>query len=255
MSATLTRRNFLAFDFGDRRRPGDHWIRVHRVAMACRFEVMLSSDDAGDVGGARAALDEADAIESLLTVFRDTSAVSDLNRRAAAETVTVDDTVFGLLARSAEIHAATGGAFDVTSTPLSRCWGFLQREGQLPSDSALAQARAAVGMQHVRLDAATRRVRFARRGVEVNFGAIGKGFALDRMRSVMRERGEQLLAIYHSHPRASTPEPSPTDVRLAYYPTAKYLIIGLGGLEAVVKAFSISEREHRWQQVEYEIAD
>jgi len=71
----------------------------------------------------------------------------------------------------------------------------------------------------------------------------------------MRERGEDLLAIYHSHPRASDPNPSETDVRLAYYPTAKYLIIGLGGIEAVVKAFSISEREHRWQQVEYEIAD
>lgn len=71
----------------------------------------------------------------------------------------------------------------------------------------------------------------------------------------MRERGEDLLAIYHSHPRASDPSPSDTDVRLAYYPSAKYLIIGLGGLEAVVKAFSISEREHRWQQVEYEIAD
>jgi len=71
----------------------------------------------------------------------------------------------------------------------------------------------------------------------------------------MRERGEDLLAIYHSHPRASDPCPSETDVRLAYYPSAKYLIIGLGGFEAVVKAFSISEREHRWQQVEYEIAD
>jgi len=71
----------------------------------------------------------------------------------------------------------------------------------------------------------------------------------------MRERGEDLVAIYHSHPRASDPSPSETDVRLAYYPTAKYLIIGLGGLEPVIKAFSISEREHRWQQVEYEIAD
>ena len=71
----------------------------------------------------------------------------------------------------------------------------------------------------------------------------------------MRERSEDLLAIYHSHPRASDPSPSETDVRLAYYPTAKYLIIGLGGLEPVIKAFSISEREHRWQQVEYEIAD
>ena len=71
----------------------------------------------------------------------------------------------------------------------------------------------------------------------------------------MRERGEDLLAIYHSHPRASDPSPSETDVRLAYYPTAKYLIIGLAGIGAVIKAFSISEREHRWQQVEYEIAD
>ena len=71
----------------------------------------------------------------------------------------------------------------------------------------------------------------------------------------MRDRGEGLLAIYHSHPRAANPSPSETDVRLAYYPTAKYLIIGLGGEAAVIKAFSISEREHQWQQVEYEITD
>ena len=71
----------------------------------------------------------------------------------------------------------------------------------------------------------------------------------------MREHGEELLAIYHSHPRAADPSPSETDVRQAYYPSATYLIIGLGGDGPVVKAFSISEREHRWQLVEYEIAD
>ena len=71
----------------------------------------------------------------------------------------------------------------------------------------------------------------------------------------MRERGEALLAIYHSHPRASDPSPSETDVRLAYYPSASYLIIGLGGPEPIVKAFEISEREQRWKQVEYVIAD
>jgi len=69
----------------------------------------------------------------------------------------------------------------------------------------------------------------------------------------MRDRGEELLAIYHSHPRAADPSPSATDVRLAYYPSATYLIVGLGGTEAAVKAFSISEREQRWEQVEYEI--
>ena len=84
MAGTLTRRNFLSFDFGDRPRDPDHWVRIHRVAMACRFEVMLSSDDARDMAAARAALDEADDLEALLTVFRDGSAVSDLNRARRA---------------------------------------------------------------------------------------------------------------------------------------------------------------------------
>jgi proteasome lid subunit RPN8/RPN11 len=69
----------------------------------------------------------------------------------------------------------------------------------------------------------------------------------------MRERGEQLLAIYHSHPRASNPEPSETDVRLAYYPSAVYFIVGLGGAEPYLRAFRISEREERWEPAEYQV--
>lgn len=72
---------------------------------------------------------------------------------------------------------------------------------------------------------------------------------------LMRERGEGLLAIYHSHPRASDPSPSETDIRLAYYPSATYIIVGLAGDQPVAKAFKISEREQRWQQVEYVIID
>jgi proteasome lid subunit RPN8/RPN11 len=71
----------------------------------------------------------------------------------------------------------------------------------------------------------------------------------------MRERGETLLAIYHSHPRSADPSPSETDVRLAFYPSATYLIIGLAGEQPVVKAFTISEQEQSWQQVEYAILD
>jgi proteasome lid subunit RPN8/RPN11 len=71
----------------------------------------------------------------------------------------------------------------------------------------------------------------------------------------MRERREELLAIYHSHPRSAEPAPSETDVRLAYYPQAIYFIIGLAGPTPVIRAFRISEREDRWEEVEYVIAD
>ena len=71
----------------------------------------------------------------------------------------------------------------------------------------------------------------------------------------MRQSGEELLAIYHSHPRSADPTPSETDVRLAYYPAAIYLIVGLGGAQPTMRAFRISEAERRWERVEYVIMD
>jgi proteasome lid subunit RPN8/RPN11 len=71
----------------------------------------------------------------------------------------------------------------------------------------------------------------------------------------MRERGEQLLAIYHSHPRAREPVPSEADVRLAYYPAAIYFIIGLSGETAALGAFKLSEREGHWERADYMIAE
>lgn len=71
----------------------------------------------------------------------------------------------------------------------------------------------------------------------------------------MRERNEQLIAIYHSHPRSTEPYPSATDVRLAYYPSAVYFIVGLGGEEPCLRAFRISEREGGWEPTEFKVID
>jgi thiamine biosynthesis lipoprotein len=175
----------------DARQPGagDDWIRVHRTAMACRFEVVLLSGDARHLAAARQALDEADRLEALLTVFRETSALVRVNRTAGTAAVQTADELFDLLTLSDNLHRATEGAFDITSTPLSRCWGFLKREGRLPPSEDVEAARARVGMQHVRLDAAGRTIRFARPGIELNLGSIGKGYALDRMGALLRAKG------------------------------------------------------------------
>lgn len=71
----------------------------------------------------------------------------------------------------------------------------------------------------------------------------------------MRDSGEELIGIFHSHPRSDEPVPSETDVRLAYYPQVVYFIIGLAGPQPVMRAFRISERDESWEGVEYAIAD
>jgi proteasome lid subunit RPN8/RPN11 len=72
---------------------------------------------------------------------------------------------------------------------------------------------------------------------------------------VMRARGEELIAIYHSHPRTSDPVPSESDVRLAYYPAAVHFIIGLAGDAPVLRAFRLFEEERCWEHVEYVVAE
>lgn len=166
-----------------------HWIRIHRAAMACRFEILLDGADEAHAAAAREALDEADRLEAELSVFRETSALSRVNRTAAETPAPVDADLFALLTRCRDLHARTAGAFDITSTPLSRCWGFLRREGRLPSAEAIAEARARVGMSDVLFDEASRTVRFPRAGMELNLGSIGKGYALDRMAALMQGRG------------------------------------------------------------------
>ena len=78
---------------------------------------------------------------------------------------------------------------------------------------------------------------------------------------VMRSRGEQLLGIYHSHPREQAPVPSESDVRLAYHPSAIYFIIGMdgGGVDenaaASLHAFRIFRSEKCWERVEYAVVE
>jgi proteasome lid subunit RPN8/RPN11 len=74
---------------------------------------------------------------------------------------------------------------------------------------------------------------------------------LFKVQKEMRERGEELLAIYHSHPCSANLTPSKTDVALAFYPNAVYLIIGFEGERNVLKAFRIFESEGRWEEIDY----
>lgn len=67
----------------------------------------------------------------------------------------------------------------------------------------------------------------------------------------MRAGGEELLGIYHSHPRSADPVPSATDVKLAFYPSAVYFIVGLGGAGPTLRAFRISEREGNWERADF----
>ncbi|MCX7414743.1 MAG: FAD:protein FMN transferase [Planctomycetia bacterium] len=174
-----------------------HTIVVGRDAMACRFEVVFNAGEVADAAELGVdALDLVDEIESRITVYRDTSELARLNATAAAGWQPVAADLFALLAHARELHDLTGGAFDCAAGALVRTWGFLQRQGRTPADEELAAARGRSGLAFVELDPAGSRIRFTRPGIEVNLGAIGKGWAIDRAIELLRDRGVASVLVH-----------------------------------------------------------
>ena len=171
-------------------RTAQHLLCLSRRAMACTFEVFINAGQyEHGTQAALAALDLVDRLEDQLSVYREHSEISRLNRDAALGPVEVEGRLFALLVRAVEIHRETGGAFDVTAGRLSSVWGFKRRDGKIPTAEELETARASIGSGHLELDETALRVRFGQPGLEIDLGSIGKGYALDRAAGWLEAEG------------------------------------------------------------------
>jgi len=166
-------------------------------AMATQWEILLPLGTPDATAAGRDAFELLDRIEARLTVYRDTSAVSKLNAAAAAGPIRIETDLFDLLAFCARTHAETHGAFDVAAGALVKAWGFFKGPRRVPTEDELATARQRSGMGHVHLDAERRTVRVDTPGVEFNLGAVGKGWALDRLVERLAGRWKIRAALLH----------------------------------------------------------
>jgi thiamine biosynthesis lipoprotein len=173
-------------------------VRVSRRAMATTFEVAIPYRAHPDpVAAAEDALDLIDDLEDQMTVFREHSEVSRLNATAAAGPVPVEERLFELFARCAAWTRETDGAFDIATGALTKAWGFNHRQGRVPTPAERAAAVARTGMRHVILNPDARTVKFRVPGLEINLGAVGKGYALDRAADLLLERWGVTAALLH----------------------------------------------------------
>lgn len=135
------------------------------------------------------AFEEIRRLDDLLSNYKPRSEWSKVNREAAEGPVRVSPELFGLVEACLRYSAASEGAFDITVGPLVRTWGFYKGTGRLPHRGEIRAALGKVGWRNVVLDRDKLTIRFARPGVEIDPGGIGKGYAVDRIVEILRERG------------------------------------------------------------------
>lgn len=159
--------------------------------MGNRFEFSLLMPD-GENGDCMidAAVAEITRIEKLLTTFRDDSLANEINRNAGIRPVHVDEEVFDLVKRSVRISALTQGAFDITYGSVDRrLWNFDLSMTELPDPEIAKQSVRLINYRNIILDDAQKTVFLKEKGMRIGFGGIGKGYAADKAKSLLRSLG------------------------------------------------------------------
>jgi thiamine biosynthesis lipoprotein len=133
------------------------------------------------------ALDEVERVEQLLSIFRFDSRIHYVNLTAHENPVRLDKELFDLILQCVRLAEETDGAVDITSGALWKVWGFAKRQGRIPSMEELEVAKECTGYQLLELDETAQTIRFKKTGIELNFGCVGKGFALDIAAEKLRE--------------------------------------------------------------------
>ncbi|PYV43199.1 MAG: hypothetical protein DMG06_11580, partial [Acidobacteria bacterium] len=159
-----------------------------RVSMACTYTIVVYGPDAKQLPLiVNAALDEVDRIDSLMSNYKPESALSRINREASKAPVLVEPELFNFIQLCAQYSQESEGAFDITVGPLMKAWGFFRGEGRIPWTVELWNILRKVGYGHLVLDPNERTIRFDRSGMELDLGGIAKGYAVDRVVSLLKE--------------------------------------------------------------------
>lgn len=163
---------------------------LRTVAMACDFDVMLNPQGTSmQLDAASAALDLVHELEQLMSVYRPDARLSIVNRAAAEGPVVLEDELFGLLQRARRVSESTLGGFDPASGSLVSLWRRCRQSDRIPTSAEVAAALSISGMDRIQWNEPAKSIAFDRRGVELNLGAIGKGYAVDRAGDILLQSG------------------------------------------------------------------
>lgn len=142
---------------------------------------------------AEKAIDEAaeklQHIDDEMSVFKESSDVSNINRNAGIQFQQVDEETYYVIKKAAEYGEISNGAFDVTIRPLVKLWGIGSDNARIPDKKDINVTKRLIDYKDILFDEKNCSIKLSRINQELDLGGIAKGFAADNIKSILRKNG------------------------------------------------------------------
>jgi thiamine biosynthesis lipoprotein len=161
--------------------------------MGNRFEISVvakKEEEAWANNCIDTAIEEIQRIEKLFTTFSDDSQTNLINANAGIRAVKVDKEMYDLIARSIKISGITQGAFDITYGSIDKdLWNFNRDMTALPDTRTAKGMVRLINYRNIILDKDNNTVFLKEKGMRIGFGGIGKGYAAERAKYILKQHG------------------------------------------------------------------
>jgi len=158
--------------------------------MGSRFGISVVANDSINANNyIDTAIIEIKRIEKIISSWDNKSETSEINRNSGITPVKVSDELYGLIERSLIISKLTDGAFDISYASLDKIWKFDGSLTTMPSKEKIQSSVEKVGFENIILNHDDKTVFLRQKGMKIGFGAIGKGFAADKAKELLKSKG------------------------------------------------------------------
>ncbi len=155
--------------------------------MGSRFEItVVANNDTIAWQAINAGIHEIQRIEKLISSWDPDSQTSLINKNAGLQAVKVDKELFDLIYRSKKVSQLTKGAFDISFASMNKLWLFDGSAQPMPPKETIKVASSKVNWENILMNKEETSVFLADKGMEIGFGAIGKGYAANKAKQLMQ---------------------------------------------------------------------
>lgn len=161
-----------------------------RMIMGTYVEVQVWCKDEKKANtGIQDAFKAMENVDETMSDYRDDSIISQLNRGGKGVFHVKDRDTFHVIQEATRISRLSHGAFDITIGPLMYLWFKNKQNNSIPGRETIEKVLGSIGYFHYQLNENTQEISFDQEGIQLDLGAIAKGFAVDKAISMLKKHG------------------------------------------------------------------